>query len=408
MAALCGLIDFTKALDVFIFSDPRAWADPVRTTSAILKRLPASTSSVRPLCLTVISLVILKATLLQEVFYDNSDRAISMALQEHFSNYRYWLAITPEVQSPPYPSRPNQAPDFRFYKGIALTWSQNRPVMVYRDGAHDGCYWFYCLWPTVQPIRSFFLSLQPDLPVMYLYRPGPKPGNRHDWVAHRISLRPIHSIYCAAKDEIMAKVKKHQDTRSRDNWVFEGPPGVGKTSMALAVAAKLNQPLYSFPMMSKQMTDGVLQSWLISIPPDAVVLIDDAEYPFPEKVSNACVLDFLDGTMAASHPGRLLIVNTNSQGFVRSLPGPLQRAGRLSETFRFTWATPKDAEAMFAQEFQGSLLEEQKLRDFASAFGAQVEGKDISHAAIELYLRNHTVWEAVENAGSLSADAPNC
>lgn len=155
------------------------------------------------------------------------------------------------------------------------------------------------------------------------------------------------------------------------------------------------------------MDDILFRSWLEMIPEDAVVLFDDTKFPFPQKLSLACMYDFLDGTMAAKFPHRLVIVLTNSKDSVQNLPGKVNRSGRLSETVYFSWATPSDAEALFMQEYQESLPGEGKLQDLASSFGAHLESREISHAAIEQHLRRYTATEAVEYALALApAPAP--
>lgn len=70
--------------------------------------------------------------------------------------------------------------------------------------------------------------------------------------------------------------------------------------MAFAVAAELDQLLLSFPITSTQMEDSVLKLLLEQISATAVVFMDDVQYPSPQKLSDLCVLDFLNGTMAAA------------------------------------------------------------------------------------------------------------
>lgn len=144
----------------------------------------------------------------------------------------------------------------------------------------------------------------------------------------------------------------------RRGYLFEGPPGTGKTSMALALASHFHRPLYALNLGSLRSDDSLIDA-LASAPAHAIVLIEDidgtgaahAREPkhtkrTPEKSARAkpgkavesqpltmsALLNTIDGAFATD--GRLLIMTTNRP---EMLDPALLRPGRvdLREHFGF-------------------------------------------------------------------------
>ena len=92
-------------------------------------------------------------------------------------------------------------------------------------------------------------------------------------------------------------------------WLFVGPPGVGKTTMALALAEKLSAELHH--IASQQCTvaaveDVLRQCWYVPMSGGLhVVLVDEAD-----KMSAAAQLHFLSKLDATAFPPQTIFVFT--------------------------------------------------------------------------------------------------
>lgn len=138
----------------------------------------------------------------------------------------------------------------------------------------------------------------------------------------------------------------------RRGYLFDGPPGTGKTSIILALAGTLRLPVCIITLGSLQNDDALLEA-IADAPPNAIIAIEDVDCASasatrvrkqetpdplgPEKaadeasgVSKAGLLNALDGI--ATPDGRIFIMTTNHP---ERLDPALIRPGRadVRETF---------------------------------------------------------------------------
>lgn len=124
----------------------------------------------------------------------------------------------------------------------------------------------------------------------------------------------------------------------RRGYSFDGPPGTGKSSLAIALASELKCGLYTIGLGST-LTDGDVAGLLSSVPERAIVLIEDIDTfavsqnrvvaPISGKEEKGMLtlsglLNALDGVAASE--GRILIMTTNHP---EHLDAALTRAGRV-------------------------------------------------------------------------------
>jgi DNA polymerase-3 subunit gamma/tau len=92
-------------------------------------------------------------------------------------------------------------------------------------------------------------------------------------------------------------------------WLFVGPPGVGKTTMALALAETLRAELHHIPSQQcnvGNVEDVIRQCWYVPASGGFhLVLVDEAD-----KMSNAAQLHFLSKLDATAFPPQTIFVFT--------------------------------------------------------------------------------------------------
>ena len=116
----------------------------------------------------------------------------------------------------------------------------------------------------------------------------------------------------------------------RRGYLFEGPPGNGKTSAALALASELRLDVYLLTLVGLE--DKDLVGLLCELPSRSMLLLEDLDRQLAcENIpSLSAVLNAIDG--AAASEGRLLVITANEP---EKLCDALTRAGRIDRRWLF-------------------------------------------------------------------------
>jgi hypothetical protein len=184
------------------------------------------------------------------------------------------------------------------------------------------------------------------------------------WDCHSTrSGRSFHSVLLppALQAEIEADLRKYGESRERlqrlelpwrRGYLFEGPPGTGKTSLSLAVAASLNFNLATLSLTDIE-SDGELRGAVSRLPRRTVLVIEDIDaYDVSrDRNHNAAkdgalslsgLLNSLDGFETPD--GLVTIATTNH---VEHLDEALIRSGRLDRTFKLDYIQSRELERLF-------------------------------------------------------------
>ena len=129
-------------------------------------------------------------------------------------------------------------------------------------------------------------------------------------------------------------VYKQRSIFYKRGFIFTGPPGNGKTSLALTIASYLNRDLYSLDLNSITENDRLRQLFA-RVEKNVVLVIEDFDCFFDlreplnknSEISFSTILNCLDGPFYKE--GLITIITTNQ---IDRIDPALKRAGRMDKT----------------------------------------------------------------------------
>ncbi|KAL1589366.1 hypothetical protein WHR41_02301 [Cladosporium halotolerans] len=169
--------------------------------------------------------------------------------------------------------------------------------------------------------------------------------------------RPFDSVILeeGLADKIRDDVQEFINTREwyldrgipyRRGYLLYGPPGTGKTSFVQALAGALDFNIAMLSLSKRGLTDDLLNKLLEQVPPQTIVLLEDADAAFSNRrqrdadaysgstVTFSGLLNALDGVASAEE--RILFMTTNH---IDQLDDALIRPGRVDMTVHLGNAT---------------------------------------------------------------------
>lgn len=271
-----------------------------------------------------------------------------------------------------------------------------------------------CLGRSTIPIKEFVehvyrMNKEKERSLTIIRRPYDGGyGGKSTW--SRLTSKPRRALDTVIldqgkKEQVLADVEEYMDEATmnfyanhgipyRRGYLFHGPPGVGKTSFALALASKFNLDVYNLTLLDHNLTDSDLISLLNQLPGRSLLLLEDidtaglnrkgksttarrrgrrmrgappgavanskkdnsdaidldsedeADSATTSRVTLSGLLNAIDGVAAPE--GHVLIMTTNKPD---ELDDALVRAGRISVRVGFKNASKKQAEEIFLRMY---------------------------------------------------------
>ncbi len=185
----------------------------------------------------------------------------------------------------------------------------------------------------------------------------------------------------------------------RRGFLLYGPPGTGKSSAVLAVASALKMDISILSLANSTLDDDDLCQLLSNCPVNSIVLIEDIDCVFVERIATddkqnkltfSGLLNALDGVAAGE--GRVLFTTTNH---IERLDPALIRPGRVDRKERIGHADRSQLRRMFVRFFGD---EDPLMADY---FADSLPEDAIPMSAVQTYLVQHA--DSV-NAALLNVD----
>ena len=174
--------------------------------------------------------------------------------------------------------------------------------------------------------------------------------------------RSMKSISLGGKEmEVLNDVKKFLSKETMDkydllgipykkNYLLEGLPGTGKTSLIYSIASELNFDI-AILNFNRKLDDMQFMRAVQSIPIDTILVLEDIDVLFQERKSSdelkhsltfSGLLNVLDGL---GHQGKLITFMTTN--YKNRLDKALIRPGRIDYILQFDYATKEQIKHMY-------------------------------------------------------------
>lgn len=179
----------------------------------------------------------------------------------------------------------------------------------------------------------------------------------------------------------------------RRGYLFSGPPGTGKSSLAIAIAGHYRMPMYVLNIGSLD-DDEALFSAVSGVPSNGILLIEDIDAADIGKVriheettengpggatkskeekgavTLSGLLNCLDGVIAKE--GRILIMTSNHP---ERLDPALIRPGRVDKRIEFALASAEEASRLFLRFFEDEPMAQYILKNYGEPkSAAEIQG----------------------------------